>query len=64
MIDGKTMAIRVSQLYEWYKSPHYFGIINIESLRKEQIQDTLYDGIREGYIGAVIVDDTSLPGVY
>lgn len=57
MIDGKTMAIRVSQLYEWYKSPHYFGIINIESLRKEQIQDTLYDGIREGYIGAVIVDE-------
>lgn len=57
MIDGKTMDLRASQLYEWYKSPHYFGIINIESLRKEQIQDTLYDGIREGYIGAVIVDE-------
>lgn len=57
MIDGKTMDLRASQLYEWYKSPHYFGIINIESLRKEQIQDTLYDGIREGYIGAIIVDE-------
>ena len=57
MIDGKTMDLRASQLYEWYKSSHYFGIINIESLRKEQIQDTLYDGIREGYIGAVIVDE-------
>lgn len=57
IIDGKTMDLRASQLYEWYKSPHYFGIINIESLRKEQIQDTLYDGIREGYIGAVIVDE-------
>lgn len=57
MIDGKTVDLRASQLYEWYKSPHYFGIINIESLRKEQIQDTLYDGIREGYIGAVIVDE-------
>lgn len=57
MIDGKTMDLRAAQIYEWYKSPHYFGIINIESLRKEQIQDTLYDGIREGYIGAVIVDE-------
>lgn len=57
MIDGKTMDLRVEQIYEWYKSPSYFGIINIESLRKEQIQDALYDGIRDGYIGAVIVDE-------
>ncbi len=57
MIDGKTMDRRAAQIYEWYKSPNYFGIINIESLRKEQIQDTLYAGIREGYIGAVIVDE-------
>lgn len=57
MIDGKTMEIRAGQIYEWYKSSSYFGIINIESLRKEQIQDALFDGIREGYIGAVIVDE-------
>lgn len=57
MIDGKTMDLRSAQIYDWYKSSDYFGIINIESLRKEQIQDTLYDGIREGYIGAVIVDE-------
>lgn len=57
MIDGKTMKIRAAQIYEWYKSSSYFGIINIESLRKEEIQDALYDGIREGYIGAIIVDE-------
>ncbi|WP_418560183.1 DEAD/DEAH box helicase [Hominenteromicrobium sp.] len=57
MIDGKTMDLRVKQIYEWYKSSSYFGIINIESLRKEQIQDALFDGIRYGYIGAVIVDE-------
>jgi SNF2 family DNA or RNA helicase len=57
MIDGKTMDLRAKQIYEWYKSPSYFGIINIESLRKEQIQDALFDGIRAGYIGAVIVDE-------
>lgn len=57
MIDGKTMTIRAAQIYEWYKSSSYFGIINIESLRKEEIQDALYDGIREGYIGAIIVDE-------
>ena len=57
MIDGKTMDIRAQQIYDWYKSSSYFGIINIESLRKDQIQDALYDGIREGYIGAVIVDE-------
>lgn len=57
MIDGKTMDLRVKQIYEWYKSSSYFGIINIESLRKEQIQDALFDGIRAGYIGAVIVDE-------
>ena len=37
MIDGKTMTIRAAQIYEWYKSSSYFGIINIESLRKEEI---------------------------
>lgn len=57
MIDGKTMDLRAEQIYEWYKSSSYFGIINIESLRKEQIQDALFDGIRDGYIGAVIVDE-------
>lgn len=57
MIDGKTMDIRVSQLNSWYKGAEYFGIINIESLRNEKIQDALYIGIKDGYIGAVIVDE-------
>lgn len=57
MIDGKTMAIRVQQLNDWYKGAEYFGIINIESLRNEKIQDALYLGIKDGFIGAVIVDE-------
>lgn len=57
MIDGKTMDIRVAQLNDWYKGPEYFGIINIESLRNEKIQDAIYLGIRDGFIGAVIVDE-------
>lgn len=57
MVDGKTMDIRVSQLNEWYKSSSYFGIINIESLRNDKIQDALYLGIKDGYIGAIIVDE-------
>lgn len=57
MIDGKTMDIRVQQLNEWYKGAEYFGIINIESLRNEKIQDALYVGIKDGFIGAIIVDE-------
>jgi SNF2 family DNA or RNA helicase len=57
MIDGKTMDIRVQQLNDWYKGAEYFGIINIESLRNEKIQDALYIGIKDGFIGAIIVDE-------
>ena len=57
MIDGKTMDARVSQLNNWYNGKEYFGIINIESLRNEKIQDALYVGIQDGYIGAIIVDE-------
>ena len=57
MIDGKTMDIRVQQINNWYKGAEYFGIINIESLRNDKIQDALYVGIKDGYIGAIIVDE-------
>lgn len=57
MIDGKTMDIRVSQINKWYAGDEYFGIINIESLRNESIQDVIYSGIAGGSIGAVIVDE-------
>ena len=57
MVDGKTMDIRVAQLQSWYTGAEYFGIINIESLRNEKIQDALYLGIKDGYIGAIIVDE-------
>lgn len=57
MVDGKTMDIRVQQLNDWYRGSSYFGVINIESLRNEKIQDALYLGIKDGYIGAIIVDE-------
>lgn len=57
IIDGKTMEIRVAQLNDWYKGVEYFGVINIESLRNERVQDALYVGIKDGFIGAVIVDE-------
>ena len=57
MIDGKTMDARVDQILNWYKGEEYYGIINIESLRNEKIQDALYVGIRDGIIGAIIVDE-------
>lgn len=57
MIDGKTMDLRVEQINSWYKGAEYFGIINIESLRNEKIQDALYVGIKDGVIGAIIVDE-------
>lgn len=57
IIDGRTMDKRVEQINKWYKSNEYFGIINIESLRNEKIQDALYVGIKDGFIGATIVDE-------
>lgn len=57
MIDGKSMEARALQINNWYKGSAYFGIINIESLRNEKIQDALYVGIKDGFIGAVIVDE-------
>ena len=57
IIDGKTMDIRVAQLNNWYRGAEYFGIINIESLRNEKIHDAIYVGIKDGFIGAVIVDE-------
>lgn len=57
VIDGRTMDKRVEQINKWYKSNEFFGIINIESLRNEKIQDALYVGIKDGFIGATIVDE-------
>lgn len=54
IFDGKTTVIRERQIYNWYDSNIFFGIINIESLRKTQIQDALFQGIKDGYIGNVI----------
>lgn len=57
IIDDKTMEKRVQHINSWYKGAEYYGIINIESLRNEKIQDALYVGIKDGFVGAVIVDE-------
>ena len=57
MIDQKTMPLRVSALNEWLGGDEYYAIINIESLRNAEVQDTIYKAIKEGLIGAVIVDE-------
>lgn len=57
IFDDRTMEKRVQHLNAWYKSNEFFGIINIESLRNEAIQDALYVGIKDSYIGAIIVDE-------
>ncbi len=57
IFDDRTMEKRVQHLNDWYKSNDFFGIINIESLRNEAVQDALYVGIKDSYIGAIIVDE-------
>lgn len=57
IFDDKTMEKRVASINDWYKSNTYYGIINIESLRNEHIQDALYVGIKDGILGCIIVDE-------
>ncbi len=57
ILDQKTMPLRVKAINEWFRSSEYYAIINIESLRNEAIQDALFVGISQGYIGCIIVDE-------
>jgi SNF2 family DNA or RNA helicase len=57
MLDQKTMPLRVKALNEWLRGSEYYAIINIESLRNEAVQDAIYLGIKDGYIGCIIVDE-------
>jgi SNF2 family DNA or RNA helicase len=57
MLDQKTMPLRVKALNEWLRGSEYYAIINIESLRNEAIQDAIYLGIKDGFIGCIIVDE-------
>ncbi|AVM69762.1 ATP-dependent helicase [Lachnospiraceae bacterium oral taxon 500] len=57
VIDQKTMPQRVEAVNDWFRGAEFFAIINIESLRSKAIQDALYLGIKDGYIGAIIVDE-------
>ncbi len=57
MLDQKTMPLRVKALNEWLRGSEYYAIINIESLRNEAVQDAIYLGIKDGFIGAIIVDE-------
>ena len=57
MLDQKTMPLRVKALNDWLRGSEYYAIINIESLRNEAVQDAIYFGIKEGFIGCIIVDE-------
>lgn len=57
MLDQKTMPLRVKALNEWLRGSEYYAIINIESLRNEAVQDAIYLGIKDGFIGCIIVDE-------
>lgn len=57
MLDQKTMPLRVKALNEWLIGSEYYAIINIESLRNEAVQDAIYLGIKDGFIGCIIVDE-------
>lgn len=57
MLDQKTMPLRVKALNEWLRGSEYYAIINIESLRNGAVQDAIYLGIKDGYIGCIIVDE-------
>lgn len=57
MLDQKTMPLRVKALNDWLRGAEYYAIINIESLRSEEVQDAIYLGIKDGYIGCIIVDE-------
>lgn len=57
MIDDRTMDQRVQSINKWLTGAEYFAIVNIESLRNESMQDAIYAGIKEGFIGAIIVDE-------
>jgi len=57
MLDQKTMPLRVKALNEWLRGSEYYAIINIESLRNEAVQDAIYVGIKDGFIGCIIVDE-------
>lgn len=57
ILDQKTMPLRVKALKDWLRGVEYYAIINIESLRNEAVQDALYMGIKDGYIGCIIVDE-------
>lgn len=57
VLDQKTMPLRVKALNDWLRGTDYYAIINIESLRNEAIQEAIYLGIKEGFIGCIIVDE-------
>lgn len=59
VFEGKNMAERLEQVQAWIDGDdtNYFGIINVESLQKEEIIKCLEAGIKKGVIGFVIIDE-------
>lgn len=59
VFEGKNMAERLEQVQAWIngEDTNYFGILNVESLQKEEIIKCLEVGVKKGIIGFVIIDE-------
>lgn len=57
VLDADSTKDRILQLKDWALSNKYFGIINIESLRKPDLVAELERYINSNIIGLVIVDE-------
>lgn len=57
VMDAEDIKKRIKQLEEWLENEDYFGVINIESLRKKELLAVLKTAIKKGVLGFIIVDE-------
>ena len=59
VFDGKNASERLELLENWLNDidTNYFGIINIESLQKQEILDLLVKACKKNIIGMIVIDE-------
>lgn len=59
VFEGKNMSERLEQVQAWVSNEdeNFFGIINIESLQKEEILKALETGVKKNIISMIIIDE-------
>lgn len=59
VFEGKNLSERLEMVQAWIKNEdtNYFGIINVESLQREEIVKSLELGVKKGIIGFVVIDE-------